>query len=159
MKFSRLVACLVMQGFIFTSCLAQNTKGNQADLVEDMPSPECMNVIKRAYQMTDLCFTPLDSFVANPNKSYHGGEHYHGMVYSSVKETCQFVGLDVSLHTFMTAMHNPRSVMYTENVGKLPYHGHNCGAYYGTVCSAFVSYVLGMKIYEKTYDYPHCRFF
>lgn len=109
--------------------------------------------------MTDLSFTPLNSFVANPNKSYHDGEQYQGMVYSSVKETCQFVGLDVSLHTFMTAMHNPRSVMYTENVSKSPYHGHNCGAYYGMVCSSFVSYALGMKVYEKAYDYPHCRFF
>lgn len=159
MKFLRAVVCLVVQGLFFMSCLAQNTKRNQMDLVEDIPSPACMNVIKRAYQMTDLCFMPLDSFVANPNKSYYGGEQYQGMVYSSVKETCQFVGLDVSLHTFMTAMHNPRSVMYTENVSKLPYHGHNCGAYYGTVCSAFVTYALGMKVYEKTYDYPHCRFF
>lgn len=155
----RVVACLVVQSLVLMSCHAQNTKGKQADLVEDTPSAKCMNVIKRAYQMTDLCFTPLDSFVANPNKSYYGGEHYQGMVYSSVKETCQFVGLDVSLHTFMTAMHNPRSVMYTENVSKHPYHGHNCGAYYGTVCSAFVTYALGMRIYEKTYDYPYCRFF
>ncbi len=155
----RTAVCLAVQGLVVMSCLAQNTSGNQSDLVEDIPSPECMNVIKRAYQMTDISFTPLNSFEANPNKSYHGGEHYQGMVYSSVKETCQFVGLDVSLHTFMTAMHNPRSVMYTENVSKLPYHGHNCGAYYGTVCSAFVAYALGMKIYEKTYDYPHCCFF
>ena len=155
----RVVACLVVQSLVFMSCHAQNTKRKQADLVEDTPTPECMSVIKRAYQMTDLCFTPLDSFVANPNKSYLYGEYYKGMVYSSVKETCQFVGLDVSLHTFMTAMHNPRSVMYTENVSKLPYHGHNCGAFYGTVCSAFVTYALGMKIHVKTYDYPRSRFF
>lgn len=159
MNYLRVVICLVVQGLVLMSCHAQNARGNQTDLVEDIPSRECMNVIRRAYQMTDLSFTPLNSFVANPNKSYHGGEHYQGMVYSSVKETCQFVGLDVSLHTFMTAMHNPRSVMYTENVSKLPYHGHNCGAYYGTVCSAFVTYALGMKIYEKTYDYPYSRFF
>lgn len=159
MNYLRVVVCLLVHGLVLMSSLAQNTRGNQPDLVEDTPSPECMNVIRRAYQMTDLCFTPLDSFVANPNKSYYGGEQYQGMVYSSVKETCQFVGLDVSLHTFMTAVQNPRSVMYTENVSKLPYHGHNCGAYYGMVCSSFVSYALGMKVYEKTYDYPHCRFF
>ena len=49
--------------------------------------------------------------------------------------------------------------MYTENVSPPPYHGHNCGAYYGTVCSAFVAYALGMNIYEKTYDYPESCFF
>ena len=129
------------------------------DLVEDIPSQGAKNAIMRAYQMTDLVFTPLHSFYANPDMSYQKGKKYQGLVYSSVKETHTFVGMDVSFHTFMTALHNPKSVMYTENVSKSPYHGRNCGAYYGTVCSGLVTYALGMKVYKKTYDYPSCDLF
>ena len=97
----------------------------------------------------------MDSFYANAGKTYRRGVEYQGLVYSSVKETHTFVGMDVSFHTFMTALHNPRSVIYTENVSKPPYHGSNCGAYYGTVCSGLTTYALGLKIYHKSYDYPY----
>jgi hypothetical protein len=137
-------------------CFAQDDKGN---LEEDVPSQGALNAIKRAYQMTDLCFTPLDSFVANSAKTYYKGGRYQGLVYSSVKETHTFVGMDVSFHTFMTALHNPRSVMYTENVSKPPYHGHNCGAYYGTVCSGLTTYALGLKIYQKSHDFANSEYF
>lgn len=112
-----------------------------------------LNAVKKAHQMTDLRFTTLGSFYANPTKTYKAGEECQGLVYSSVKEKHTFVGMDVSFHTFMTALHNPRSVMYTENVSKPPYHGTNCGAYYGTVCSGLVTYALGLNVYLKSYDY------
>lgn len=142
------LACLCL-GFVALFCCAQESNVN---LIDDVPSPGALNAIKRAYQMTDLCFTPLDSFVANPTKTYYMGQKCQGLVYSSVKEMHTFVGVDVSFHTFMTALHNPRSVMYTENVSKPPYHGLNCGAYYGTVCSGLVSYALGFKVYQKSCD-------
>ena len=44
----------------------------------------------------------------------------------------------------MTAIHNPRSKIYTEKLDQSPYHGYNCKAYYGTVCSGLVSYALGI---------------
>lgn len=68
-----------------------------------------------------------------------------GIPYSSVKELDKFVGFDVSFYTFMTAVNNPRSVLYTENVGAPPYKGINCSTYYGTVCSAAVCYALGIN--------------
>ena len=145
--------CLVVTAFL---CCAQDDKGN---LVEDIPSHGARNAIKRAYQMTDLCFTPLDSFVANPAKTYYKGKKYQGLVYSSVKEAHTFVGMDVSFHTFMTAMHNPKSVIYTENVSKPPYHGRNCGAYYGTVCSGLTTYAFDLKIYQKSYDFKNSDYF
>lgn len=145
--------CLGVTAFL---CCAQDDKGN---LVEDIPSHGVRNAIKRAYQMTDLCFTPLDSFVANPAKTYYKEKKYQGLVYSSVKETHTFVGMDVSFHTFMTALHNPRSVIYTENVSKPPYQGRNCGAYYGTVCSGLTTYAFGLKIYQKSYDFKNSDYF
>lgn len=112
-----------------------------------------MNAVKKAHQMTDLRFVPLDSFYANPTKTYKAGQECQGLIYSSVKENHTFVGMDVSFHTFMTALNNPRSVMYTENVSKPPYNGTNCGAYYGTVCSGLVTYALGLNVYIKSYDF------
>lgn len=145
--------CLGITAFL---CCAQDDKGL---LVEDIPGPGARNAIKRAYQMTDLYFTPLDSFVANPTKTYYKGKKYRGLVYSSVKETHTFVGMDVSFHTFMTALHNPRSVIYTENVSKPPYHGRNCGAYYGTVCSGLTTYALDLKVYQKSHDFKKSDYF
>lgn len=72
------------------------------------------------------------------------GDKYRGIPYSSVKELDKFVGQDVSFYTFLTAVQNPKSVLYTENVGAPPYNGVNCASYYGTVCSMAVNYVLGL---------------
>lgn len=146
----RIAFVFFILSIIILHSYSQNTKGQ---LVDDIPSPGALNAIKKAYQMTDLCFIPLDSFIANPEKTYYGGISYQGLVYSSVKEAHTFVGIDVSFHTFMTALHNPRSVLYTENVSEPPFHGTNCGAYYGTVCSGLVTYALGLNVYIKSYDF------
>lgn len=97
--------------------------------------------------MTDLQFIPSDTLYANKRKTYCPNISYKGLVYSSVLETNTFVGIDVSFHTFMTALRNPKSVLYTENINRPPYHGDlmGKGAYYGTVCSGFVSYALGLR--------------
>lgn len=107
-----------------------------------------INAVKKAYQMTDLHFTPKKNIKGNGSLVYYANRDYQGLIYSSVKEMATFVGEEVSMHTFMTAVHNPKSRLYTEDVSKSPYHGVNCRAYYGTVCSGLVSYALGL--------YPRC---
>ena len=139
---------------IFTVANGQIKVEKPSLYVDDVGSPGAQKAIKKAHQMTDLEFVPLNTIVANQNKTYQSGEKSKGLIYSSVKETNAFVGLDVSFHTFMTAMHNPRSVLYTENVSEPPYHGKNAAAYYGTVCSGLVSYALGLDVYLKSYDIP-----
>lgn len=111
-----------------------------------------INAVKKAYQMTDLQFTPLNNIEANGNKVYKADEKYTGVIYSSVKETGTYVGSNVSFHTYMTAIHNPRSKMYTEHLNESPYHGTNCKAYYGTMCSGLVSFALGIDF--ATFDFP-----
>ena len=54
----------------------------------------------------------------------------------------------------MTALHNPRSILYTERIDLPPYHGKNCRAYYGTVCSGLITYALGFKITQRSADIP-----
>ena len=146
---------IVIPNIVCCSPSSADKKG----LIADVPSPGAWNAIRRAYQMTDLEFTTLDSIYVNPTKAYKAGEKVKGVFYSSVKEKHAFVGMDVSFHTFMTAIHNPKSVIYKVDVSKPPYHGKNCGAYYGTVCSGLAYYALDMKIYQKAYDYITSDYF
>lgn len=104
------------------------------------------NVLRRASQLAILEWTPLAPVPTNIDYFY-ANQKVIGVPYSSVKEINKYVGFDVSFHTFMTAVHNPYSVLYTENIGQSPYSGTNCATYYGTVCSAAIAYALDL-------DYP-----
>ena len=112
-----------------------------------------LNAVKKARQMTDIQFTPKNDIAANGSLIYKANTNYKGLIYSSVKEIGTYVGSIVSFHTFMTAIHNPRSKVYTEEINKYPYHGTNCKTYYGTVCSDLVSYALGISY--GSYDFPN----
>ena len=111
-----------------------------------------INAVKKAYQLTDITFTPLLPIGYNVG-TYQPDNTYRGMIYSSVKEIGTYVGNNISFHTFMTAIHNPRSRIYTERIDEYPYHGTNCRAYYGVVCSSLVSYALGLTPILATYDF------
>jgi hypothetical protein len=112
-----------------------------------------LNAVKKTYQLTDIAFTPLKP-IANNIGTYLADSTYTGMIYSSVKEIGTYVGSNTSFHTFMTAIHNPRSKIYTDWINRKPYHGTNCRAYYGTVCSGLVSYALGLMPILGSYDFP-----
>lgn len=103
-------------------------------------------VLERAYQMANVRWTPLDNIPFNKNSFFLSGVKVSGVPYSSVKELNTYLFQDVSYYTFMTAVHNPRSVLYTDNISQPPYHGLNCGTYYGAVCSSSVMYALGFNI-------------
>lgn len=105
---------------------------------------------KRAQQLTNICWIPKAP-MPNDSPRFLPGRLIKGIPYSSVKELDKFVGIDVSFHTFMTAVNNSRSVMYTENVGIAPYKGINCSTYYGTVCNAAVCFALGINFPWSTY--------
>jgi hypothetical protein len=111
------------------------------------------NVLRRATQMATIQWTPINSVPWNRGE-FLPGSTVVGIPYSSTKQVNKYVGLDVSFHTFMTAVHNPRSVLYTENLGKNPYNGVNCATYYGTVCSTCVDYALGIDIPFPTKTFP-----
>ena len=112
-----------------------------------------VNAVKKARQMTDLEFTPLKPILQR-NGTFEPGIKYKGIIYSSVTELSTFVGEEVSFHTYMTALHNPKSKLYTVDISKPPYHSTNGRAYYGTVCSTFVSYALGLYPRYFANDFP-----
>lgn len=133
-------------------CCGQNASDNSPMTKED--SLGAMNAVKKAHQMTDLPILPQKILYAHKNKTYDAGIEAKGLIYSSTKEINTSVGQDVSFHTFMTALHNPQSLLYTERIDLPPYHGKNCRAYYGTVCSGLVTYALGFKITQRSADIP-----
>ena len=107
------------------------------------------NALKRAKQMVELSWVPVrmipSGYIFNTpvDKKYVDAwlpAHFpqRGVIYSSVRLHCKFVGSNVSLETYMTALENPGSVLYTR-----PQHGlgRSMFSYYGLVCSAFASYV------------------
>lgn len=104
--------------------------------------PALINLKKRAHQIADIKWTTLGD-VPSLAGVYPAGHTYTGIPYSSVKELNKYVGQDVSFYTFMSAVNNPRSVLYTERVSEYPYNGVNCASYYGSVCSMTINFALG----------------
>jgi hypothetical protein len=98
-----------------------------------------------ANHMANIEWTPVApipvSTGANTYKTVPAGQTQKGIPYSSVRSVCKYVGTNVSLYTFMTALQNPRSVLYTRKIKA----GTLGATYYGTVCSDFPAYSFGMK--------------
>lgn len=142
--------------FAFLSIVSCSNNGELEDSHYDIQIQKSIgvkNAVKKAYQMTDIMFVPKNTIRINFGKLLPG-DSVRGMIYSSVKELGTYVGSNVSFYTFMTAINNPRSKIYTERIDKEPYHGTNCKAYYGTVCSDLVSYALGLDPILLSHDFP-----
>lgn len=128
--------------FVLQSC--SNESYPVYDSFEDL-SPGVISMQKRAELISNTKWNPIKDIVRGKT-AYYAGCTYTGIPYSSVKEIDSFVGIEVSDYTFSTAVRNPFSVIYTEDITKEPYHGTNCSLYYGTVCSTTVDYALGIDI-------------
>lgn len=125
-------------------------------LYHDIPkSVGVENALKRARQMLDIRWVPVARFPAGVGSSEPPGTpparrdiNYEpwrpkvGMTYSSVRRNEKYMGYNVSFETFMTAVSNPKSVLYTRTHQGDP-EIFNMNSYYGIVCSCFGSYVCG----------------
>lgn len=125
----------------------------------DTPIVNSRDVLQRADLMASIEWTPIDDVPMNGGGFYEAGKTVRGVPYSSVREINTYLFQDVSYHTFMTAVHNPRSLFYTENISESPYHGSNCASYYGSVCSSSVMYALGFNIPFSTNQIINLPFF
>lgn len=101
---------------------------------------------ERARLLSRVKWTPVAETM--PNRSggfFKKGQEYIGVPYSSVKSVGRYIGFDIGLRTFLAAVENPVSVLYTETlVGKTD----NAAGYYGAVCSSYTSYALRCGIPE-----------
>ncbi|MBP5163290.1 MAG: hypothetical protein ILP16_09995, partial [Spirochaetales bacterium] len=100
------------------------------------------NFIARIKQMCNIRYT-LTALMPHQLGDRASGTTWTGLPYSSVRWQNKYIGIDVSIHTFMTAIHNPRSVIYTRT-SPTP----NSKTYYGTVCSSLVCYGWDLPIYR-----------
>ena len=93
-----------------------------------------------------------------------------GLPYSRCESFENWFGLDISPKTFITAACNPYSPLYTEVIGRYDSedtitrkseYGNNYSAipnvngtvYYGLVCSAYVSYIIGLQVPISTSNF------
>ncbi len=129
----------------FTRCSPLEVEIESIESFDYAESKGVENVLKRAAQLAKIQWTPI-SDIPNNVDVFQAGKTVVGIPYSSTKQINKYIGLDVSFHTFMTAVHNPYSVLYSENLSKAPYYGKNCSTYYGGVCSTCVEYALGITI-------------
>ena len=125
------------------------------------------NVLRRCRQLLDITWSPVMEVQINPRKyiqSTRSGkphtqpEVYTGIPYSSSRILNCFVGLDVSIDTFVTAVDNPASVLYTRDLSDFDEPAFNCTIRntfftYGTVCSTFVNYALGLPLHRSTHEW------
>ena len=129
--------CLTFPGVSFTD-----------SLIHDLPEHRGVeNALAKARLVAGIEWNPLCDVpsVYSSSPYYKAGDNRMGIPYSLAQKVNGYVGLDVSFYTFMTALHNPRSVMYTENLKLPPYEGFDAAPYYGSVCATSVWYVLGVK--------------
>lgn len=101
--------------------------------------------------LSQVKWTPVADTLPNRKGGFfEKGKEVTGVPYSSVRSEGRYIGFDIALRTFMAAVENPRSVLYTENfTGKVA----NAAAYYGSVCSAYTSYALGCGMPEVSRRY------
>lgn len=137
---------------------------NLKNLRRDVPANQGVrNAYKKAMQLKNLPWTGLSAIPNDTSATGISAGSHTGVDYSSVKEYDKFVGFNVSLKSFMTAAHNPYSLLYTEDVkdGRsrseygITYHGKNCGAYFGIVCNVFVFFALGFPIPWNTAEWHY----
>jgi len=94
--------------------------------------------------MSHIKWTPVAGGMPKREGHFTEGVEYTGVPYSSVKSVGRYIGFDIYLKTFLAAVENPNSVVYTENLyGEVA----NAECYYGKVCSSYTSYALQCGIW------------
>lgn len=121
-----------------------------------------LNLLKdRARMMCSVKWIPKSDIPYNSGY-FKKNELVEGLPYSSVKELQNFIGLDVSIYTFLTAVNNPYSLLYTEDVAAGNpcylggvYNGKNSHTFYGTVCSSFTAFCFGEINNYASFNYKN----
>jgi len=131
-------------------------------LRHDVPcSQGVANVLKRARQLAEFSWTPVKNFpvgmfLLEPERKKFVQTNLpawlpqKGLPYSSVRHLEKFIGYNVSLETFATALANPNSVVYTQ-----PQTGGGMRNYYGLICTVFVGYALNTPMRKACYCWPY----
>ena len=123
-------------------------------------SPGMENVLRRARQLSEFRWTPVQPFPAIISDARSGCKQHtflpayrpqKGINYSAARFDEKYVGSNVSLYTYVSALSNPQSVLYTR-----PLFGRSIlsAAFYGAVCSQFVSYAFDLPFQIDCQQWP-----
>lgn len=122
---------------------------------------------KRFELLAKTVWTPLTGIapVNSGNPLYPANVKQVGMPYSSTRQIDKYVGYNVSMRTFLTAVHNRYSLLYTENISSqnnISAYGNNyladqCATYMGVQCATFVNYICGMKVVWLSHQYKYAE--
>ena len=129
--------CVVLASLALVMCIQGAIAADDAK----MTSPNWQkHAVEYAHIMSRVKWTPVaDGMPKRGGGHFKKGTEYTGVPYSSVKTLGRCIGFDIYLKTFLAAVENPHSVLYTEDLtGKVS----NAAPYYGKVCSSFTSYAL-----------------
>lgn len=122
------------------------------ELFADVPANQGVkNALLNMQQLVKLTYKPLAD-IPQQNGDLKAGSTYRGAPYSSSRLEQLYIGSNVSFHTFMTALQNPNSYLYTVDLGE-DYGNKNGDTYYGVVCSTAVGYALGIVPNYTTYQW------
>lgn len=157
----------VIAGYQAESILNRvRSKNNALIIANPITEKHIENFQKKVRQLTEIEWTPKGNipmaFSADDKtgnnfnyRNYTTGVPYTGIPYSG--NLGRSVGFGVSLETFMTAVNNPYSLMYSEDLSNVKgspwgegvrYSRTNahCRAWYGTYCNSFAQYVSGHSL-------------
>ena len=106
------------------------------------------NIVKRARQLMEIQWTPLENRSQWGNRGIFYAENtYAGIPYGQPVNTNGYIGYGVSLEQFATAVLDNTSRFYTT------YSEYNkIAPCYSTDCSGFVSYAWGLPTRKTTYS-------
>jgi hypothetical protein len=138
--------CLVVSLASFISLHSPSTAGETTPKNTDEGSSTAWQekAVEYARIMSRVKWTPVAGGMPMRGGYFEAGTEYTGVPYSSVKSVGRYIGFDIFLKTFLAAVQNPHSVLYTESLyGEVK----NAECYYGKVCSSYTSYALQCGIW------------
>ena len=131
----------------------------------EMPHPEdrhasisqgVKNMVKRAYQLTDIAWTPLYNIEGWRNKEsnrFLAGVPYTGIPYGQPHRSGSYVPWQTGLPEFLREIANPDSLMYSEQA--VSQVQQNPSPFFSCECSAFVSWAWNLRSRETTHTLGH----
>ncbi len=127
--------------------------GSFSEYVKDVPENEGVyNVMRRFDQMKNITYVPLKDIPQTLGK-FKAGVKHTSLPYSSTRPEALFVPNNVSFYTFLTALANPNSYIYTVDISAPPYNNQNGSTYYGAVCSTAAAYALDIAPNYSTHQW------
>ena len=128
------------------------TNSSTLVLTDDVPENQgVQNVLWNMAQMVNITYTPQKVLPQNLS-DYPAQVQQRGIPYSSSRIDQAYVPQNVSFHTFMTALQNPNSYLYSVDLGA-DYGNKNGDTYYGAVCSTACGYALGITANYTSYQW------